>query len=167
MASRSTPTMSIGRIITTIGRANLDGTGVDQSSSAIRRPGRPLQRGRRGRRSSRRRDPPPDTTPPQTKIIKGAPNKTEKNKVKFKFTSSEPDSTFECELVKRKFKPCASPKTIKSLEPGQAQVQGPGDRRSRQRRYLARQRQVQGRWAWLEPLDLEPLERRPDPLLAL
>ena len=45
--------------------------------------------------------------PPETTITKGAPNKTDKTKVKFKFTSSEPDSTFECELDKKPFKPCS------------------------------------------------------------
>ena len=60
----------------------------------------------------------PDTHPPQTKITKGAPNKTDKTKVKFKFTSSEPDSTFECKLDKKPFKPCTSPKKVKRLEDG-------------------------------------------------
>lgn len=58
---------------------------------------------------------PADTTPPQTKITKGAPNKTKKPKLTFKFTSSEPGSTFECKLDKKKFKPCKSPITVKNL----------------------------------------------------
>ena len=107
---------------TTIGRANLDGTGVDQSfigsldvledslydaeGVAVDDLPRPPE------------ITPPDTNPPQTKITKGAANKTDKTKVKFKFTSSEPGSTFECGLASRKFKPCASPKTIKNLNQG-------------------------------------------------
>ena len=61
---------------------------------------------------------PPDTTPPETEITKGAPNKTDKSKVRFKFTSSEPDSTFECKLDKKKFKSCDSPKKVKRLDEG-------------------------------------------------
>ena len=59
-----------------------------------------------------------DCTPPETTITKDAPNKTDKSSVKFKFSSSEPDSTFECGLASRKLKPCPSPKTIKNLDQG-------------------------------------------------
>ncbi len=61
---------------------------------------------------------PPDTDPPQTKITKGAPNKTDETKLKFKFTSSEPGSTFECKLDKKKFKACTSPRKVKHLDGG-------------------------------------------------
>jgi hypothetical protein len=61
---------------------------------------------------------------PETKIT-GGPRKTDKTKARFAFTSSVPDSTFECRLkgpglkpaVKR-FGPCASPRTYKGLEDG-------------------------------------------------
>ena len=56
--------------------------------------------------------------PPETTITKGAPNKLDKHKVKFKFTSSEPDSTFECKLDKKQFKPCTSPRKYKRLDEG-------------------------------------------------
>ena len=59
-----------------------------------------------------------DTTPPDTKITKGPPKKTHKTTAKFKFTSSEAGSTFECKLDKSKFKKCSSPKTYKKLKPG-------------------------------------------------
>ena len=59
-----------------------------------------------------------DTDPPQTKITKGAPNKLDTHKVKFKFTSSEPDSNFECKLDKKAFKPCTSPRRVKHLDEG-------------------------------------------------
>ena len=59
-----------------------------------------------------------DTDPPETEITKGAPNKLAKHKAKFRFTSSEPDSTFECKLDKKKFKPCESPKRVKRLDEG-------------------------------------------------
>jgi hypothetical protein len=59
-----------------------------------------------------------DTNPPQTKITKGAPNKLDRHKVKFKFTADEPDATFECKLDKRKFKPCSSPKKVERLDEG-------------------------------------------------
>jgi hypothetical protein len=63
-------------------------------------------------------DETPDTDPPETEITKGAPNKTDKNKVKFKFTSSEPNSTFECKVDKKPYKPCTSPKKVKRLDDG-------------------------------------------------
>ena len=56
--------------------------------------------------------------PPRTRITKGAPNKTDKHKVKFKFTSDEPGSTFECKADKKPYKPCTSPKTVKNLNEG-------------------------------------------------
>jgi hypothetical protein len=65
--------------------------------------------------------PPPvaaDSDPPETTITKGAPNKTDKTKLKFKFTSSEPGSTFECRLDKKKFNPCTSPRKVKRLDEG-------------------------------------------------
>jgi hypothetical protein len=60
----------------------------------------------------------PDTTPPETTITKGAPNKTDKTKVKFKFSSDDPGATFECKLDKKAFKPCTSPKKAKNLADG-------------------------------------------------
>jgi hypothetical protein len=56
-----------------------------------------------------------DTTPPQTVI---AAKKIKGTTAKFTFTSSEPGSTFQCKLDKRKFKPCSSPKKYKHLSPG-------------------------------------------------
>ena len=59
-----------------------------------------------------------DRTPPETTITKGAPNRTDKTKVKIKFESDEPGSTFECKLDKKKFKPCTSPRKVKNLDEG-------------------------------------------------
>ncbi|HET7484923.1 MAG TPA: NosD domain-containing protein [Solirubrobacterales bacterium] len=59
-----------------------------------------------------------DKTPPQTKIVKGPKAKTHATTVKFKFSSSEAGSTFECKLDKQPFKPCRSPKKYKKLKPG-------------------------------------------------
>jgi CSLREA domain-containing protein len=59
-----------------------------------------------------------DTIPPDTKITKGPPKKTHKTTAKFKFTSTEAGSTFQCKLDGKPFKPCASPKTYKKLKPG-------------------------------------------------
>jgi hypothetical protein len=69
--------------------------------------------------------PCPDTSPPNTTIIKGAPNETNKTQVKFKFTSDEPGSSFECSLkgkglnraIKR-FADCSSPRKYKHLDDG-------------------------------------------------
>ncbi len=56
--------------------------------------------------------------PPQTKITKGAPKKTDKSKVKFKFRSEDPGATFECKLDQKAFRACKSPKTVKNLDAG-------------------------------------------------
>lgn len=57
-------------------------------------------------------------TPPNTKILKGPKAKTHATTVRFKFSSSESGSKFECKLDRKKFKPCKSPKTYKKLKPG-------------------------------------------------
>lgn len=59
-----------------------------------------------------------DKTPPQTTIRKAPKKGAKAGTVKFKFTSSEPGSTFQCKLDKRPFKPCKSPKKYKGLKPG-------------------------------------------------
>jgi hypothetical protein len=67
----------------------------------------------------------PDTDPPETEITKTPSNKSEKPKAKYKFTSDEPNSTFECKLkgkglkksVKR-FGDCDSPRKYKRLDEG-------------------------------------------------
>jgi hypothetical protein len=62
--------------------------------------------------------PDTDTDPPETEITKGAPNKLDKSKVKFKFTADEPNVTFECKLDKKPYKPCTSPRKVKRLDDG-------------------------------------------------
>lgn len=59
-----------------------------------------------------------DETAPQTKITKGPKAKTHATTVKFKFSSSEAGSTYECKLDKKPFKRCKSPKKYKKLKPG-------------------------------------------------
>jgi hypothetical protein len=59
-----------------------------------------------------------DTKAPQTEITKAPKRKTEKTTVKVKFRSSEPDSTFECKLDGKSFKPCTSPRKVKHLDDG-------------------------------------------------
>jgi hypothetical protein len=55
---------------------------------------------------------------PDTRIVKGPKKKTHATTAKFKFTSTEDGSKFECKLDRQKFKPCKSPKTYKKLKPG-------------------------------------------------
>lgn len=67
----------------------------------------------------------PDTVPPRTRITRAPANRTKKPKAKYRFTSSEPDSTFECSLkgkglkrsVKR-FGDCDSPQNYRRLKRG-------------------------------------------------
>ncbi len=56
--------------------------------------------------------------PPIARITTDPPEKTAKPKMKFKFVSGRPGSTFECRLDKAPWRRCASPKTVKSLAPG-------------------------------------------------
>jgi hypothetical protein len=62
--------------------------------------------------------PPPDNAAPETTITKGAPSKTEKSSVKFKFRSDEEGSTFECKKDEKPWKPCSSPTKMKRLDEG-------------------------------------------------
>ena len=59
--------------------------------------------------------PAPDVTPPETSILSRKINQA-RRKVKFRFASSEPGSTFACKLERRRFRPCASPKRYRKLE---------------------------------------------------
>jgi len=114
----------------TIGRANTDGTSVNQSFIATN-----------GSQTcavavDSLASPPPspaadsagstpvvdpgtgDTTPPQTTIAKGPGRRLAKGVASFRFRSSEPGSRFACKLDKRKPKPCRSPKSYTGLKPG-------------------------------------------------
>lgn len=62
--------------------------------------------------------PPPDETPPNTKITSGPSGKTGKHKATFRFTSTEPGSTFQCKLDGKKWANCRSPKTYSGLKEG-------------------------------------------------
>jgi hypothetical protein len=59
-----------------------------------------------------------DTDPPQTKIKKRPPNRSEDATPKFKFRSDEPGSTFKCKVDGKKYRKCKSPKTLKPLDSG-------------------------------------------------
>ncbi len=61
---------------------------------------------------------PTDKAPPQTKITKGPKAKSSSTKAKFKFSSTEAGSTFQCKLDRKPFKPCRSPKKYSGLKPG-------------------------------------------------
>jgi uncharacterized protein YfaP (DUF2135 family) len=53
-----------------------------------------------------------DTEPPATTIAAGPPSKTKKKQATVEFSSSEPDSSFECRLDEQAFAPCTSPQTF-------------------------------------------------------
>jgi len=57
-----------------------------------------------------------ESDPPETRIRKGPKKRTGLRKAKFRFSSDEPGSTFECRIDKKKFKPCRSPRKIKRLK---------------------------------------------------
>jgi Bacterial Ig-like domain len=52
---------------------------------------------------------PTDTDSPETTIDKGPKKKSHKRKAKFRFSSDEPGSSFECKLDRKPFKACDSP----------------------------------------------------------
>ncbi len=52
---------------------------------------------------------PQPPAPPETAITKGPKKKTTKRRPKFKFSSSQEGSTFQCKLDKGQFAPCTSP----------------------------------------------------------
>jgi hypothetical protein len=54
----------------------------------------------------------PDENPPQTRIKQRPDNRTDSARARFRFSSDEPDSTFQCSLNGSKFKRCRSPKVV-------------------------------------------------------
>jgi hypothetical protein len=57
--------------------------------------------------------PPPDLSPPETTITRGPKDKTKKRKATFEFSSSEPGSSFNCQVDKGPLTVCSSPFTVK------------------------------------------------------
>lgn len=58
-----------------------------------------------------------DRTPPNTRIVTGPPRTTFKRLAKFRFASTEAQSSFQCKLDKRKWKACGNP-FKRSVKPG-------------------------------------------------
>ena len=63
--------------------------------------------------------PPADTTPPETTIDSGPSGTVDYGEATFNFSSSEPNSTFECSLDDAAFDICTSPKSYTGLGNGQ------------------------------------------------
>jgi uncharacterized protein DUF4394 len=62
--------------------------------------------------------PPPDTTAPNTRITRGPARTTRSRSATFRFRSTEAGSRFLCQLDKRRFVPCTSPRKYRRLRPG-------------------------------------------------
>jgi hypothetical protein len=60
--------------------------------------------------------PPPDTTPPDTTIDSGPSGTVKTRDVSFTFSSTEPNSTFECSLDGAAFSACSSPQSYTGLD---------------------------------------------------
>lgn len=84
------------------------GGGADDGKDKSKDKGKDKGKGKAGK----------DKTAPQTTIVKGPKASSRKRTAKFKFVSSEPNSTFQCKLDKKPFKPCRSPRKYKRLKPG-------------------------------------------------
>ncbi|HEX5983391.1 MAG TPA: choice-of-anchor Q domain-containing protein [Solirubrobacterales bacterium] len=52
---------------------------------------------------------PGDRVPPNTRIVSGPPRSSYKRVAKFRFASTEPQSTFQCKLDKRRWRRCRNP----------------------------------------------------------
>ena len=59
-----------------------------------------------------------DATPPETTIISGPDNPTNKRDAAITFTSDDPNAVFECQLDGGAYAPCVSPKTYANLLDG-------------------------------------------------
>lgn len=59
--------------------------------------------------------PASDKTAPHTFILRGPPRTSPARTAKFRFTSDEPGSSFECKLDHRPKRPCGSPMTLRRL----------------------------------------------------
>jgi hypothetical protein len=64
--------------------------------------------------------PPPagDLIAPRATITKGPGGKLDRGIARFRFSSSEAGSTFQCRLDRRKPAKCRSPRTYRGLKPG-------------------------------------------------
>ena len=60
---------------------------------------------------------PSDTTPPETRIISGPPRDTFKHEAKFRFASTEAQSSFQCRLDRKKWRGCRNP-FKRGVQPG-------------------------------------------------
>ena len=96
--------------LNTIGRARLDGTGVNQSfvggalgPCGVAADVLPLPR------PPTTGAPPRDSDPPETAIDMAPKKKTRKRKARFEFSSDEAGASFECGLDGTGFTPCVSP----------------------------------------------------------
>jgi hypothetical protein len=66
---------------------------------------------------------PPDTNPPETRIDRGPASRSSKKRAKFRFSSNEAGSSFECKLDRAAFAPCDSPKRYRDLAAGRHRFQ--------------------------------------------
>jgi len=60
---------------------------------------------------------PSDITPPRTRIVSGPARVGYERKARFRFTSSEAQSSFQCRVDRKPYKRCASPHKL-TVEPG-------------------------------------------------
>ncbi|MDX6581809.1 MAG: TolB protein [Solirubrobacterales bacterium] len=59
-----------------------------------------------------------DRSPPETTITKGPKPESKRTTARFRFSSSEPGSSFRCRLDGRPLKPCESPREYRRLDVG-------------------------------------------------
>ena len=63
-----------------------------------------------------------DSTAPNARITRRPPNRLQRRKARYRFSSNEAGVTFQCKLDRRKFKPCKARTLFKKLRPGPHKV---------------------------------------------
>jgi hypothetical protein len=61
---------------------------------------------------------PRDEAAPETTIVRRPPDSIRGTVARYRFTASEPGSSFECRRDRRPFRPCAAPKLLRDLRAG-------------------------------------------------
>ena len=98
-----------------------------------------------------------ESDPPETTIDRGPKKRTAKKKAKFKFSSDEPGSTFECKVDRKRFARVLLTAEAEEAERREAQVPRPRDRRGRERRPDRRPEELAGEAE--APLGVRPCGR--------
>jgi hypothetical protein len=108
-------TVAVGTLIAAT-QTNVEGGTSELSFAAI--PGSPEEGPDGGGRGTGGGGNQADLTSPQTKIMRAPKRKIQGRHAQFRFSSTEPDSSFRCRLDGGRFRPCSSPVGYRHLKIG-------------------------------------------------